>query len=119
MSEKMKSLIGAPVAWAGRPLLPHQSWRGRLNQSFLPLLFDFLYVQYFRIVLNKKLKYFFLTCTSNIISESCFLKMASARPTSTRTASTNLGGERSYRPLEGKLAIVTGASRGSHYHHML
>ena len=30
----------------------------------------------------------------------------------TRTAATNLGGARGYRPLEGKLAIVTGASRG-------
>jgi len=30
----------------------------------------------------------------------------------TRIPSTNLGGARGYRPLEGKLAIVTGASRG-------
>ncbi|KAL3424467.1 short chain dehydrogenase [Phlyctema vagabunda] len=35
-----------------------------------------------------------------------------ARPVHARTASTNLGGASSYRPLEGKLAIVTGASRG-------
>ncbi|TVY38415.1 L-xylulose reductase [Lachnellula subtilissima] len=38
--------------------------------------------------------------------------MASPRPTHERTVSTNLGGARGYRPLEGKLAIVTGASRG-------
>jgi len=39
--------------------------------------------------------------------------MASSRPDySTRTASTNLGGAGGYRVLEGKLAIVTGASRG-------
>ncbi|TVY33670.1 L-xylulose reductase [Lachnellula occidentalis] len=38
--------------------------------------------------------------------------MASSRPTHERTVSTNLGGARGYRPLEGKLAIVTGASRG-------
>jgi hypothetical protein len=31
----------------------------------------------------------------------------------TRTASTNLGGARGYRPLEGKLGIITGASRGN------
>ncbi|KAH8795845.1 hypothetical protein F5882DRAFT_397169 [Hyaloscypha sp. PMI_1271] len=30
----------------------------------------------------------------------------------TRTAATNLGGVQGYRPLEGKLAIITGASRG-------
>jgi len=30
----------------------------------------------------------------------------------TRTAATNLGGAGGYRPLEGKLAIITGASRG-------
>lgn len=30
----------------------------------------------------------------------------------TRTAATNLGGARGYRILEGKLAIITGASRG-------
>ncbi|KAG9243020.1 hypothetical protein BJ878DRAFT_512664 [Calycina marina] len=34
------------------------------------------------------------------------------RPAPTRTTSTNLGGIRSYRPLDGKLAIITGASRG-------
>jgi hypothetical protein len=39
-------------------------------------------------------------------------KMASSRPVHERTVSTNLGGARGYRPLEGKLAIVTGASRG-------
>ncbi|KAH8596520.1 hypothetical protein B0O99DRAFT_593827 [Bisporella sp. PMI_857] len=33
-------------------------------------------------------------------------------PAHTRTTSTNLGGARGWRPLEGKLAIVTGASRG-------
>ncbi|TVY22348.1 L-xylulose reductase [Lachnellula hyalina] len=38
--------------------------------------------------------------------------MASSRPTHERTVSTNLGGARGYRPLEGKLAIVTGAARG-------
>ncbi|KAF4636341.1 hypothetical protein G7Y89_g1750 [Cudoniella acicularis] len=38
--------------------------------------------------------------------------MDSARPVSRRTASTNLGGVQGYRALEGKLAIVTGASRG-------
>ncbi|RDW60883.1 hypothetical protein BP6252_12266 [Coleophoma cylindrospora] len=36
----------------------------------------------------------------------------SVRPPHTRMASTNLGAAQSYRPLEGKLAIVTGASRG-------
>jgi hypothetical protein len=30
----------------------------------------------------------------------------------TRTAATNLGGVQGYRPLEGKLAVITGASRG-------
>lgn len=38
--------------------------------------------------------------------------MSESRPTATRTASTNLGGLPSYRPLDGKLAIITGASRG-------
>ncbi|KAH6674126.1 hypothetical protein B0J14DRAFT_653442 [Halenospora varia] len=38
--------------------------------------------------------------------------MDSVRPESRRTASTNLGGARGYRILEGKLAIVTGGSRG-------
>jgi hypothetical protein len=37
----------------------------------------------------------------------------SSRPAHTRTLSTNLGGSRGHRPLEGKLAIVTGASRGT------
>jgi len=36
-----------------------------------------------------------------------------ARPSHTRTASTQLGGNASQRPLEGRLAIVTGASRGT------
>lgn len=35
------------------------------------------------------------------------------RPSHTRTASTNLGGNTSQRPLEGRVAIVTGASRGT------
>ncbi|TAQ91440.1 hypothetical protein B7494_g192 [Chlorociboria aeruginascens] len=35
-----------------------------------------------------------------------------SRPEHSRTVSTNLGVPRGYRPLEGKLAIVTGASRG-------
>ncbi|CBX91892.1 predicted protein [Plenodomus lingam JN3] len=34
------------------------------------------------------------------------------RPSHTRTASTNLGTNASQRPLEGRVAIVTGASRG-------
>jgi len=39
--------------------------------------------------------------------------MAAERPTHARTVSTNLGGAgHAYRTLEGKLAIVTGASRG-------
>lgn len=38
--------------------------------------------------------------------------MATSRPEHTRTVSTNLGGARGYRPLEGKLGIITGASRG-------
>ncbi|KAI9697548.1 MAG: putative secondary metabolism biosynthetic enzyme [Bogoriella megaspora] len=35
-----------------------------------------------------------------------------SRPTTARMASTNLGGGASYRSLEGKVAIVTGGSRG-------
>jgi 3-oxoacyl-[acyl-carrier protein] reductase len=38
--------------------------------------------------------------------------MDSSQAGNTRTAGTNLGGAKGYRPLEGKLAIVTGASRG-------
>lgn len=34
------------------------------------------------------------------------------RPTHSRTASTNLGSSASQRPLEGRVAIITGASRG-------
>jgi len=46
------------------------------------------------------------------VYNSILYAMASLRPQYTRTASTNLGGARGYRPLEGKIAIVTGASRG-------
>lgn len=35
-----------------------------------------------------------------------------SRPGVTRTASTNLGSGNGYRVLDGKVAIVTGASRG-------
>lgn len=35
-----------------------------------------------------------------------------SRPSHTRTLSTNLGGNASQRPLEGRVAIVTGAARG-------
>ncbi|PQE26255.1 hypothetical protein CJF30_00000988 [Rutstroemia sp. NJR-2017a BBW] len=38
--------------------------------------------------------------------------MDSSQAGNTRTAGTNLGGAKGYRPLEGKLAIITGASRG-------
>lgn len=37
-----------------------------------------------------------------------------SRPGVTRTASTNLGSGNGYRVLDGKIAIVTGASRGKH-----
>jgi 3-oxoacyl-[acyl-carrier protein] reductase len=40
--------------------------------------------------------------------------MATSDPEHARTASTNLGGVAGYRPLEGKLGIITGASRGIH-----
>ncbi|KAH7389647.1 hypothetical protein DE146DRAFT_620093 [Phaeosphaeria sp. MPI-PUGE-AT-0046c] len=36
----------------------------------------------------------------------------STRPAHMRTASTNLGSNSSQRPLEGRVGIVTGASRG-------
>lgn len=38
--------------------------------------------------------------------------MADSRPTHNRKVSTNLGATQGYRPLQGKLAIITGASRG-------
>lgn len=38
--------------------------------------------------------------------------MASSRPGHFRAASSSHGGVQGYRPLEGKLAIITGASRG-------
>jgi len=37
-----------------------------------------------------------------------------SRPGVTRTASTNLGSGNGYRVLDGKIAVVTGASRGKH-----
>lgn len=37
-----------------------------------------------------------------------------SRPGVTRIASTNLGSGNGYRVLDGKVAIVTGASRGKH-----
>lgn len=62
--------------------------------------------------------YFYPAPLSTILStdntNSIFHIPTMSRPDFGRTASTNLSGSSGPRQLEGKLAIVTGASRGMH-----
>ena len=100
----------------------HINW---LLQSYItsnpPLLHPPIYFQYFCLPLATHIEHNQFSTIATAISGSNFLAQTPklqevtikmSRPTASRSQSTNWGGANTTRTLEGRLALVTGASRG-------